>query len=69
MSYYNPVLVFYVVVAGWVSYVMTSFITCTLHQIQLIHDIMGRSEALVEKNHLETLGVGGKKIRPTKYRK
>jgi hypothetical protein len=50
-------------------YVTTSFITCTYHQIQSRQDIMGRSKALVERNHLETLGVGGKKIRHTKYRK
>ena len=35
----------------------------------LIQDIMGRYEAFVEKNHLETLGVDGKKIGPTRYRK
>jgi len=69
MSSCNPVHVLYVVAAGWVSYVMTSFITCTLHQIQLTQDIMGKAEAFVEKNHLETLGLDGKKIRPTKYRK
>jgi hypothetical protein len=47
---------------------MVSFISCTLHHIQLRKDIMGSPKALVERNHLETLGIGGKKIRPTKYR-
>lgn len=69
MNYCNPVHVLYVVAAGWISYVMTSFITCSLHQIQFVQDIMGRSEAHVEENHLETLSVGGKEIRPTKFRK
>lgn len=49
MSSCNPVHVLYVVAAGWVNYVMTSFMTCTLRQIQLIQDITSRSEALVEK--------------------
>jgi hypothetical protein len=68
MSYCNPVHVLYVVAFWWVSYVMMSFITCTLHHAQLRKDIIGSSKTLEERNLLETLGVGGKKIRPTKYR-
>ena len=49
MSYCNPVHVLYGAAAEWVSYVMSSFITCTLLQIQLTQDIMRRSEALMEK--------------------